>query len=398
MNLYESSCRIVQKGMKVVLQALPMRVPNVSCTIHDLPTILNARYVQRPLIITDKEIRNSGILQYVCDVLNQDNIQYRIYDRTNTSPTIQNVEEASIMYIQNACDHVIALGRGSIMDCAKICLARVVQPQKSVEEMHGQLRIHTALPLLIAIPTTSGTGSEATSAAMILDESIHTSYVINDPALIPHVTILDPSLTISLSKQQTASSGMEALTHTLEALLGQNNTPITRKYGEKSLSFIKKSLLEAYDDGTSLAARDDMQKASFMAGIALTRANVGYVHALSHALEARYNITHGLANAILLPHVLETYGTCIHAQLAYFADLIQITKEHMGEAEKAYLFIRWIKDLNRHMQIPNYIEQLRVEDIPYLSAHAHKEANPLYPVPKIMRYEDFATIYFRILR
>ena len=257
------------------------------------------------------------------------------------------------------------------------------------------------LPPLVAIPTTSGTGSEATLAAVISNPETHEKYPINDPFLIPRYVVMDPELTKSLPPHITSTTGVDALTHAVEAYIGSENTPSTKKQAVEAVQLIHKYLKQAYDHGDDLEARNEMQKAAYLAGKAFTRAYVGYVHAVAHTLGGEYGVPHGLANAVILPYVLKAYGKSAHKKLAQLADAISLggnTRE-----EKANLFIKWIEDLNASMNIPTKIMSreggplIEEERLPRMIDHAFAEANPLYPCPQVWGKKEIEAIYRQIM-
>lgn len=326
-------------------------------------------------------------------------IKCTIYDGVVPNPTISCVEEGVKLYNENKCDCIVALGGGSPMDCAKAIGARIARPNKTIPEMKGNLKILKKIPPLYAIPTTSGTGSEVTLAAVISDPDKQEKYPINDPVLIPKYIIFDPSLTVNLPKETTATTGMDALTHAVEAYIGKSNTKQTKADALEAVKLIFDYLLKAFDDGTDMEARAMMQRAAFLAGCAFTRAYVGYVHAIAHALGGYYGVPHGLANSVLLPKVLKKYGKSAHKKLSELADAVHIsgnTKE-----EKANNFILAIENLNAKMDIPKVISgkwSIKDEDIDGMAKHAYAEANPLYPVPKIFGDKELKELIKEIQR
>jgi len=281
------------------------------------------------------------------------------------------------------------------MDCAKGIGARIARPNKSISKMKGLLKVGKKLPLLFAIPTTAGTGSETTLAAVITDDLTHEKYPINDFNLIPHYAVLDPLLTVKLPKHITSTTGMDALTHAVEAFIGSSNTKETKQMALDAVKLIFENIKTVYDDGSNIEARKNMQLASFKAGVAFTRAYVGYVHAVAHTLGGAYNVPHGLANAVILPYVLELFGKSAHKKLALLADHINLTDPNESNENKANAFIKAIKDLNSYMNIPNKLE-INENDFDLLSKRADKEGNPLYPVPKLMNAKELKEIYYLI--
>ena len=274
------------------------------------------------------------------------------------------------------------------MDCAKGAGARISNPKRSINSMRGLFHVRKRLPLLIAVPTTAGTGSETTIAAVITDSETHEKSAINSSKIRPLYAALDPALTTGLPQKITSTTGIDALTHAVEAYIGGSNTPSTRRNAEKAVKLIFENLETAYNDGKNLEARNNMLLGSFCAGVAFTRAYVGYVHCIAHQLGGLYGVPHGLANAVILPYVLEYYGETAHKPLARLASFAGIGENLKTDKEKAEAFIAEIKAMERRMEIPEKFEQIKEEDIPVIVKRALKEGNPLYPVPKIMTPAD----------
>ncbi len=348
------------------------------------------------MLVTDPGIASLGLHEQLLEWIREEGIECVVYDRTTANPTIANVEEALQLYRENGCHALIAFGGGSPMDCAKGVGARVARPHKKISSMRGELKILKPIPLLIAVPTTAGTGSETTLAAVLTDERTHEKYALNDFVLIPRYAVLDPVLTEGLPPFITATTGMDALTHAVEAYIGKSNTAQTIEDSVAAVKLIFRNLERAYTDGSDMEARENMQKASFLAGAAFTRAYVGYVHAIAHSLGGEYGIPHGLANAVILPYVLEAYGSSVYMSLAELADIVKIGQDLESDQEKANAFIAEIRAMNRRMGIPDKLEGIREDDIDMLAKRAAKEANPLYPVPRIMRKDQLKEIYYQI--
>ena len=281
--------------------------------------MLKKKKCKNVLIITDAGIHKLGLTDRLEKVLTDSSIPYILYDKTVANPTTVNVAEALELYHENNCQAIIGFGGGSSMDCAKAVGARVAKPHQSLAKMKGILKVHKKLPLLIAVPTTAGTGSETTLAAVIVDAETRHKYAINDFPLIPRYAVLDPKVTLSLPPFITATTGMDALTHAVEAYIGNSTTPGTRKNARDAVQLIFENLDTAYTDGSNKEARRNMLRASYFAGCAFTKSYVGYVHAVAHSLGGQYNVPHGLANAVLLPYVLEAYGKTIYKKLAALA-------------------------------------------------------------------------------
>lgn len=389
-------CRSVQAVLRAALPVLPYREPQVFHSCGELSTVFQKENIRRVLIVTDAGIVRSGIAAQLEAVLDENDISYAVYDQTRPNPTVVNVEQALSLYRRYRCQALIAIGGGSSMDCAKAVGARLARPGTPLGKLKGTLRILRPLPTLIAIPTTAGTGSETTLAAVITDTQAQHKYVMNDFVLIPKYAVLDARLTLSLPPHLTATTGMDALTHAVEAYIGRSTTRQTRQEALEATRLVFANVERAYRNGKDYEARSNMLTAAYRAGIAFSRSYVGYVHAVAHSLGGQYNIPHGLANAVLLPYVLESYGSCIHRKLHDLAVAAGIASPQEEDAGAAAKFIRAIRQLNVRMGIPETLEGIRPEDIPVMAAHAEKEANPLYPVPRLMTREELTFFYEQV--
>lgn len=386
-------CRAFQQCFYVALPLLPYRNPRTRNSIDDIPEILRQRKCSRVLLVTDGGLVKAGLAKMVEDVLKSAGIEYITYSDTVPNPTIDNVEAARKLYLDNKCQAFIALGGGSPMDCAKGAAARVVRPHKTIPEMKGIIKVRRRLPLLIAIPTTAGTGSETTVAAVITDAVKQHKYPVNDFCLIPPYAIHDYRLTTGLPKHITSTTGMDALTHAVEAYIGNSTTSETRHAAEEAVRLINQYLYRAYTDGSDAEARQWMLHASFKAGLAFSKSYVGYVHAVAHSLGGKYGTPHGLANAVLLPIILREYGSAVYKKLARLARNSGVVASGLEDEETAKRFIAWIQEMNDKMDIPRTIEAIKEEDIPEMAAHADAEANPLYPVPVLMDQKELEHLY-----
>ena len=384
-------CRIYQTIFRIAIPFLPYRSPKI-VDLKDLDSVLAENKITSLCVITDGNLR--GMAEKIVSGLTA---SCHIYDKTMPNPTIAQVEDARAFYLQRGCDGLLAIGGGSVMDLAKVVGARIVRPKKTVEKMAGLLRIRKKIPPLITIPTTAGTGSETTLAAVITDEKTHHKYPINDFCLIPHYAVLEPSLLAGLPKGLTATTGMDALTHAVEAYIGRSTTKKTRKASLLAVRLICQNLLRSYEHPEDLTARKNMLEASHQAGIAFTVSYVGYVHAIAHSLGGQYGIPHGLANAIILPILLEAYGPSCERKLAALAKEGLVADDGDDDKLAARKFIDFIYDLNGKMGIPRHIPQIREEDIDRMASFADKEGNPLYPVPKLFDKKELETFY-RIIR
>ena len=398
--MFKLGCRIFQFGMKVGMNFIKWKKPEMVSgenSTEKIPEILKEKGVDSVLIVTDKGIVNFKLHENLLKVLKANKIKYFVYDKTVPNPTIDNIEEGVEMYNKNTCGAIITIGGGSPMDCAKGIGTRVANPKKTITKMRGLLKVKNNLPLLIAIPTTAGTGSETTVAAVITDSQTHEKYAVNDPKLVPDYAILDPKLTVSLPASLTATTGMDALTHAVEAYIGNSNTKETKENAVVAVKLIFRNLTKAVKNGNDIDARENMQKAAFMAGVAFTRAYVGNVHSLAHALGGEYSVPHGLANAILLPRVLEFYGKSVYKKIYKLCEEAEILTIHKDPKARCEAFIAKIDEMNKNFNIPSYIDAIKKADLNKLAKRAYKESNPLYPVPKIMSVKDFEKIYDDLL-
>lgn len=322
---------------------------------------------------------------------------YSVYAGVTPNPTVKQVEEGYSVFLYENCDSILAFGGGSPIDCAKGIAARVANPVRSLRQMTGLMKVGKKTPPIFAVPTTAGSGSECTLAAVITDVDTHDKFVINAFSLIPRYAVLDPSLTIGLSPELTATTGMDALTHAVEAYIGRANTSSTKSDAENAVSLILENLPEAVRFGKTVQVRANMQEAAYLAGRAFTRAFVGYTHALAHALGGMYNISHGLANAVLLPIVLRKYGETAHKKLAALAKAVNVAAETDEDSVAAEKFISTIEEMNAKLGIPQKLDVIRPEDIPQLVTHAEREANPLYPVPQLWDRSDFDEVLRKVM-
>jgi alcohol dehydrogenase class IV len=372
---------------------MPYREPFILESTDDIAALCTVLGIDSIIIVTDEMISKLGLVNRTLEFCEAAGVKAVLYDKTIPNPTIDNVEEVRRLYLENGCQALVGFGGGSSMDCAKGAAARIAKPKQPVQKMAGVLKVLARTPLLIAVPTTAGTGSEVTLAAVITDAETHHKFPINDFCLIPNYAVHDYRLTTGLPKPITSTTGMDALTHAVEAYIGQSTTKHTREMAEEAVVLVHKYLKRAYDDGNDAEARQNMLHAAYCAGIAFTVSYVGYVHGLAHALGGQYRTPHGLANAVILPHMLRAYGETCHESLAKLARLIDLADASTPDAEAANAFIAWVDEMNESMDIPKYIEGIEERDIPQLAINADAESNPLYPVPKLMDVDELAEMF-----
>ena len=339
------------------------------------------------LVVTDTVVARLGLLRGLTDALTAGGTAYVVFDGIGADAPMPQVEEGIARYRAERCDAIVAFGGGSVMDAAQ-AIGLAVANNKHPSQLVGYFRGHHGPPPLYAVPTTAGTGSEGTVAAVLSDPSEQRKLVIADTRLVPRMAALDPCLMTGLPPAITAATGMDALTHAVEAYIGQWGTPFTRRMSQAAVSLIYRHLPTAFEHGQDLAAREQMALAASYAGLAFTRANVGNVHALAHQLGARYHTPHGLANALLLAPVLRFCAGDAQAPLAQLAQHAGVAAADDPPAEAASKFIDSVLALNARLGIPTQLETLRAADIPALAAAACAEANANYPVPRVMRQAD----------
>ena len=390
-------CRVFQGIMRCMIPLFPYREPTLLEGIAQVSDLLKAKGTAKVLLVTDRGIWGLGLTLPLEARLKENGIECTVYNETLPNPTSDNVEAARKLYVESGCQAIIAFGGGSPMDCAKAVGARLARPKKPLAKMAGLIKIRRRLPLLIALPTTAGTGSETTVASVIVDAVTHHKYVINDFCLIPRYAVLNPEVTAKLPKHLTATTGMDALTHAVEVYVGRSMTKGTKKAAEAAVKLIFENLEKAYANGEDLEARKNMLHASYLAGTAFTKSYVGYVHAVAHTLGGQYGVAHGLANAVLLPHVLRAYGNTAHKPLANLAKAVGLVDESTSISDAAEALIGHIEAMNQRMGIPATLDCVKKEDIPKMARLADKEGNPLYPVPVLWDAKELEKLYQRIL-
>ncbi len=390
-------CRTYQQAFHMALPVLPYRKPEILGNVEELARLLVTEGISCVMLVTDAMIRGCGLTGHLEEQLKEKQIRCIVYDKTVANPTTDNVEEALQLYHAEKCEVLIGFGGGSSIDCAKAIGARVARPGKSLDRMEGILKVLKPLPLLIAVPTTAGTGSETTLAAVIVDAKTRHKYPINDFPLIPRYAVLDPEVTRSLPPSLTATTGMDALTHAVEAYIGRSTTKETRQDAVNAVRLIFANIRDAYHDGSNMRARRQMLRAAYLAGNAFTRSYVGYVHAVAHSLGGKYNTPHGLANAVLLPFVLEAYGPSAFRPLHALAVAVGLSDWRESDEEGAVKFIEAVRQMKRDLGIGDTISGIKKEDIPYLARQAEKEANPLYPVPDLMTAKQLEEFYYMVM-
>ena len=380
MNLLHLWYRTYQCVFGLGARLLPWRRPETVTgpgSLARIPALLTKCGTRRPLVAASRRQCADPAFQQMLSRLEG----YALFSDIQPNPPVSAVEAAAALYRREGCDSLVAVGGGSPMDTAKAAAALLARPDRTLSQLAGLLKVRRPIPPFIAVPTTAGTGSETTIAAVVTGADHH-KYAVSDLCLIPRCAVLDPLLTVSLPPRTTAETGMDALTHAVEAYLSRfYPTRQTDRLAEEAVVTIFRTLEHACAHGDDVDARQALLTASYQAGAAFTRASVGNVHAIAHTLGGLYGVGHGLANAVLLPVVLRDYGPAAYRKLARLAELVGLPGGTDGE--KADAFIDAILAMNARLGIPTGFSCIREEDLPQMAAWAAKEANPTYPVPVI---------------
>lgn len=358
-----------------------------------IPDRLKSLGGKKPLIVTDQGIVAVGILKQITDILDAAGMQYAVYDKTVPNPTDKNVEEATEAYKSNGCDSLITLGGGSSHDCGK-GVGFVVGNGGTIHDYEGVDKSSKPFPPYVAVNTTAGTASEMTRFCIITDEARHIKMAIVDKHVTPLLSVNDSSLMIGMPKSLTAATGMDALTHAIEAYVSIAATPITDACALKAVTMIAENLPLAVEDGSNAKAREAMAYAQFLAGMAFNNASLGYVHAMAHQLGGFYNLPHGVCNAVLLPHVQVFNSKVAAARLRDCAAAMGVNVTGKNDAEGAEACINAIRELAKKVDIPAGLRDLNVkeEDFAVLATNALKDAcgftNPIQAT-----HEEIVAIY-----
>ncbi len=378
----------LMKGAGLVIRFLPIPQPKLLVgpgSSGRLGQAIAGFGHSKILIVTDAVIVKLGLLKDLTDALSAGGARYVVFDEITPDAPIPLIERGIDFYKKHECDAIVAVGGGSPIDASKAIAVSVANPGKPLRKLAGYFKGLRTPVTVYAVPTTAGTGSEVTVAAVISDPAHHSKIVIVDIRLVPKMAALDPCLMTGLPPHITAATGIDALTHAVEAFVGNWATPATDGMALSAVELIFENLRTAYRDGKNLQAREKMALASTYAGIAFTRANVGYVHAIAHQFGGLYHTPHGLANAIMLPHVLKYSAPAITGRLAALAVRVRVGGgEGESEVELAGKFLDAVDELNRDLGIPTHLDALQEVDIPALAKAACHEAHSGYPVPRYM--------------
>ena len=389
----------VMRAAGVLTRLLPISQPTMMVgpdASARLGQAINDLGHHKVLIVTDALITRLGLTTPLTQALAAGGTRFVVFDAITADTPLEQIEHGMAFLNAKGCDAIVAFGGGSAMDAAK-AMALAVANHKHPRELVGYFKGWRAPLPLYAVPTTAGTGSEVTVAAVVSDPEHHRKLVIVDTRLVPRMAALDPNLMLGLPPDITAATGMDALTHAIEAYIGHWGTDYSDRMALSAVTMIYKNLPLVYVNGQDLAAREKMALAANYAGQAFTRANVGYVHAIAHQLGGLYHTPHGLANAIMLPHVLRFLSPAITAKLAVLALRAKVGKKNYSEAVLAQKFLDSIDAMNARLGIPTTLDALREKDIAALARAACHEADVNYPVPLYMSQADCEAVIRQVL-
>ncbi|MDU6113876.1 MAG: L-threonine dehydrogenase [Paeniclostridium sordellii] len=370
-------------------------MPNISLMgpgcVKKISEEINSRGLKKALIVCGKRSSKSEEFKGVTDLLEETNIDYVVYPGSQPNPTVKNVMDGVEILKENDCDFVISYGGGSPHDCAK-GIALVATNGGNIKDYEGINKSKKPQLPLISINTTAGTASEMTVFSIITDEDRHVKMAIVDKNVTPILAVNDPELMVSMPKSLTAATGMDALTHAVEAYVSTAATPVTDACAQKAIELISQHLRDAVEDGTNMEARDMMAYAEYLAGMAFNSASLGYVHAIAHQLGGFYNLPHGVCNAILLPEVQEFNSRVSSNRLKDIAKFMGVDTSDMSDEEGAKSCINAIRKLSSDVGIPSGLKELGVkaEDFDTLADNALKDAcgltNPIKATHQDVKY------------
>lgn len=391
MDLKKPFIRIFQFSLYTLTYLMPFKEPKLIEGLDLLPKKIKELNLKKPLLVIDPYFKTTPFFEKIEEGIKKEGLDISVYSEIKPNPSISQIENGLKVYLENNCDSLIAFGGGSTMDTAKAIGARVARPKKSIQKLGGLLKVGKKIPILFAIPTTAGSGSETTIAAVVTDENNGHKYAINDLHLIPEYAVLDPELTVSLSKDTTAFTGMDALTHAVEGYLSKGCPKKHKRLAEEAVRSIIKYLPIAYEHGDNIEARREMLHASYKAGVVFTRAGLTYVHPIAHTLGGLYGVTHGLANAVILPECLKYYGKSVYKKLWNLARISGLQLEEGTYEEGARIFIDRIRKMNDLFSITRKFD-IENEDIKRMVKWASHEANSAYYPPKYLTNKDIENI------
>lgn len=377
-----------------MFRKLPFMISGAG-SLLELPSFLEKKGIKKPMIVTGETVIK---LESVQKLLGAIPSSY-VYSQVKSDPLESQIELMAGLYRQNDCDGIIAIGGGSNIDAAKAMGILVAYKGANLVKFEGLLKVHKKLPYLIAVPTTAGTGSECTIGTVITEDKTGRKYPVDSPVICPQVTVHDPELTVSLPEKLTVYTGLDALSHAIEAYLNKAyHTKNTKKYVAAAIQKIAKNLPIVLNDGSNLEARMEMLQASFYAGAAISETNIGNAHAVAHAIGGQFHLQHGFVVAVVLPYVLRKYLPKAEKALSELCEIAGLERKN-SDTENAENFISWLENFNRTLGLPDkiFVQQLTAEKLSIMAEYAEKESNPLYPCPVMFSKNDFECIIGNII-
>lgn len=377
-----------------MFRKLPFMISGAG-SLLELPSFLEKKGIKKPMIVTGETVIK---LESVQKLLGAIPSSY-VYSQVKSDPLESQIELMAGLYRQNDCDGIIAIGGGSNIDAAKAMGILVAYKGVKLVKFEGLLKVHKKLPYLIAVPTTAGTGSECTIGTVITEDKTGRKYPVDSPVICPQVTVHDPELTVSLPEKLTVYTGLDALSHAIEAYLNKAyHTKNTKKYVAVAIQKIAKNLPIVLNDGSNLEARMEMLQASFYAGAAISETNIGNAHAVAHAIGGQFHLQHGFVVAVVLPYVLRKYLPKAEKALSELGEIAGLERKK-SDTENAENFISWLENFNRTLGLPDkiFIQELTAEKLSIMAEYAEKESNPLYPCPVMFSKNDFECIIGNII-
>lgn len=373
---------VAMKKIPTTLMAKPTPVTYIGAgKVLGMPEILDSYGIRKVLVVTDRSLISLGLLNPMLELIREHGIKVTIYDDVQPDPTYDTVKGGLELCEKNQCDGIIAFGGGSVLDSSKVISAAYTNKCQP-EALKGLAKVKIMRLPLIAVPTTAGTGSETTIAAVISNPQTHAKTVIIDGKVVPDVAILDASITTGLPPHITAATAMDALTHAVEAYVSRYATPQTKRMSRAAVHLIYKNLLHVYQNPGDLKAREELLVASFYAGMAFTTTYVGYVHAFAHNYGGKFGIPHGLANAVILPHVMEFYLPECKKEFAQLARVAKLKGNSEDELSRAFVDSLWA--MNQSLNIPERLDKFPKSAVEEICKAGFKECHGTYPVPKYM--------------
>ena len=426
MGVGNTGLRLLQAGFSLISRTFPRKraalVSGSGCR-SEIPGLLAKYSVSKPLVITDANLATLGISGMVTDEITSGGLDFTFFSEIEENPTVGTVNKIRLLYNRDGCDGIVAIGGSAVIDAAKAGGARIADPTKSVLLMSGFMKIRKKLPVIIAVPVAAGAGSETSGAAFITEKDSRRLNILLDKSLIPRCTLLDPDLSRSLRPKLLVAAGLDALSHAVETLLSQTTlSKECREYAYDAVQLVFMHLEPAVRDPENTEGRLALMEASYKAGVAYMRLGVGNLHAIAHSVGGMYDIAQGIAAAVLLPTVLESYGSVVYGALAAIFRAIDLERPgftdnvnsaradksqdaqtfaaqpagRVSQAQAAKSFIQAIRELNRRMYVPDRIEEVKPEDIPRLAQRALKAVRSAYPVSVPMSRADFSRIIGRL--